>query len=289
MSGNKFISLFCGCGGSSYGYTKSGFTGLLGIDSDKNVCKNYSLNFPNTKVWNEDLSNINPNDILSEFNLEKGELDLLDSSPPCQGFSVSGIRNLKDERNDLYLQTKRFIKVLHPKVFIIENVDGIIKGKYKGLFNYYLSELMKLDYKIKWKSMNSLYYGVPQKRQRVFIMGVRNDLGKEPIFPKHDSELVYMDEVINDVDFHSRGQFDKKLKKVTNNFSYTITKTPSMFFVSNGKKRKPRIDELKVLSTFPNSFKLEGSYLQKWGMIGNGVPPKLTERLGETVIKNIFN
>ena len=147
---------------------------------------------------------------------------------------------------------------------------------------------MKLDYKIKWKSMNSLYYGVPQKRQRVIIMGVRNDLGKEPKFPLHNSELTYMDEVIKDVDFHSRGQFDKKLKKVTNNFSYTITKTPSMFFVSNGKKRKPSIDELKVLSSFPIDFKLKGSYSQKWGMIGNCVPPKLTERLGEIITSKIL-
>jgi DNA (cytosine-5)-methyltransferase 1 len=288
MSGRKFISLFCGCGGSSYGFTKSGFTGLLGIDSEKYVCENYSLNFPNTVVWNEDISTINPYNVLTQFNLEKGELDLLDSSPPCQGFSVNGNRNLKDERNDLFLQTKRFIKELYPKVFVIENVDGIIKGKYKGLFNYYLSQLMELDYRIKWKSLNSLYYGVPQKRQRVFIMGVRNDLGKEPIFPKHDSELVYMDEVINDVDFHSRGQFDKKLKKVSNNFSYTVTKTPSMFFVSNGKKRKPSIDELKVLSSFSIDFKLEGSYSQKWGMIGNGVPPRLTERLGRTISSQIL-
>ena len=288
MSGNKFISLFCGCGGSSYGYTKSGFTGLLGIDSDKNVCKNYSLNFPNTKVWNEDLSNINPNDILSEFNLEKGELDLLDSSPPCQGFSVSGVRNIKDERNDLFLQTKKFIEQLNPKVFIIENVDGMIKGKYKGLFNHYLSELMKLNYQIKWKSMNSVYYGIPQQRQRVIIMGVREDLHKKPTFPIHSNKFKYMNEIVKDIDFHSRGQFDKKLKRIDNTFSYTITKTPSMFFVSNGKKRKPTIDELKQLSTFPIDFKLDGSFTQKWGMIGNGVPPKLTEKIGSTIISEIL-
>ncbi len=288
MNGKKFISLFCGCGGSSYGYEQSGFKGLLGVDVDKIACDNYKLNFPNTEVWNEDISQINPQRILDEFNLIPGDLDLLDSSPPCQGFSVSGGRNLKDERNDLFLQTKRFIKHLKPKVFIIENVDGMIKGKYKGLFNHYLSELMKLNYQIKWKSMNSIYYGVPQQRQRIIIMGVRKDLDKEPKFPSHNVDFKYMNDIVKDIDFHSRGQFDKRLKRVDNSFCYTITKTPSIFFVADGKKRKPTIDELKQLSTFPLDFKLSGSFAQQWGMIGNGVPPKLTEKIGSTIISEIL-
>lgn len=288
MNGKRFISLFCGCGGSSYGYEQSGFKGLLGIDSDRIACENYKLNFPNTEVWNQDISTINPQKIMDQFSLKKGDLDLLDSSPPCQGFSVGGARNIKDERNHLFLETKKFIEQLNPKVFIIENVDGIIKGKYKGLFNHYLSELMKLNYQIKWKSMNSVYYGVPQQRQRVIIMGVRDDLEKKPQFPNHSKNFKYMNEIVKDIEFHSRGQFDKKLKRIDKTFSYTITKTPSMFFISGGKKRKPTIDELKQLSTFPIDFKLNGSFAQKWGMIGNGVPPKLTEKIGDTIISKIL-
>jgi DNA (cytosine-5)-methyltransferase 1 len=117
----------------------------------------------------------------------------LDSSPPCQGFSVSGNRTIHDQRNDLFLHTKRFIEGLDPKVFIIENVDGMIKGKFKGLFNMYLTELMKLNYNIKWKSINSVYYGVPQKRQRVIIIGVRKDLKKDPSFPKRNDYMITMD------------------------------------------------------------------------------------------------
>lgn len=288
MNGKKFISLFCGCGGSSYGYEQAGFKGLLGIDLNEIACNNYRLNFPNTEVWNEDIVSINPQRILDEFDLKPGELDLLDSSPPCQGFSVSGARKISDERNDLFIQTKKFIQELNPKVFIIENVDGMIKGKFKGLFNQYLSELMQLDYRIKWKSMNSIYYGIPQQRQRIIIMGVRNDLDKEPTFPHHNSEFVYMDEFVKNIDYHSRGQFDQKLKPIKNSFSYTITKSPSMFFVADGKKRKPTIDELKQLSSFPIDFKLDGSFDQQWGMIGNGVPPKLTEKLGNTILQRIL-
>jgi len=288
MNGKRFVSLFCGCGGSSLGYTNSGFKGLLGIDHDEIACDNYKLNFPNTEVWNRDITSIDPNEILKTFDLKKGDLDLLDSSPPCQGFSVSGNRTIHDQRNDLFLHTKRFIEGLDPKVFIIENVDGMIKGKFKGLFNMYLTELMKLNYNIKWKSINSVYYGVPQKRQRVIIIGVRKDLKKDPSFPKRNDYMITMDKVIKDVNYHSRGQFDQKLKSVKNEFAYTITKTPSMFFVSNGKKRKPTINELKLLSTFPEDFNLEGTYNQQWGMIGNCVPPKLTESLGNNVIQNIL-
>jgi len=73
-----------------------------------------------------------------------------------------------------------------------------------------------------------------------------------------------------------------------NSFAYTITKTPSMFFVENGVKRKPTIEELKVLQGFPKSFKLKGTFAEKWGQIGNSVPPPLTYRIGKTLINKIL-
>ena len=118
-------------------------------------------------------------------------------------------------------------------------------------------------------------------------MGVRKDLDIEPTFPEHDNQFQLIGDVIPNIDFHSRGQFDKRLKDV-NSFAYTITKTPSMFFVENGVKRKPTIDELKILQGFPKSFKLKGTFAEKWGMIGNSVPPPLTYRIGKTIQKQIF-
>ncbi len=288
MGQKNFISLFCGCGGSSYGYQKSGFSGLLGIDSNPVSCESYRLNFPKTEVWNRDIKKVLPKEILSNFGMFKGDLDLLDSSPPCQGFSIAGKREVLDVRNELFLHTKRFIVGLQPKVFIIENVDGLLHGKMRGIFNHIISELEKTSYRIKWKSLNSIYYGVPQSRQRIIIMGVRKDLDVEPVFPEHDNQLQLIGDVIPNIDFHSRGQFDKRLKDV-NSFAYTITKSPSMFFVENGIKRKPSIDELKILQGFPKSFKLKGTYNKKWGQIGNSVPPPLTYRIGKTIINEILN
>jgi DNA (cytosine-5)-methyltransferase 1 len=283
----NYISLFCGCGGSSLGYKRSGMNGLLGIDTNPVSCESYGLNFPNSEVWNRDIKKVTPKEILSNFGMFKGDLDLLDSSPPCQGFSIAGKREVLDVRNELFLHTKRFIVGLQPKVFIIENVDGLLHGKMRGIFNHIISELEKTPYRIKWKSLNSIYYGVPQSRQRVIIMGVRKDLNLEPQFPEHDNQFQLIGDVIPNIDFHSRGQFDKRLKDV-NSFAYTITKTPSMFFVENGVKRKPTIDELKVLQGFPKSFKLKGTFAEKWGQIGNSVPPPLTYRIGKEILKSIL-
>lgn len=278
----KFISLFSGCGGSSLGYTLSGFKSIAAIDNNKLACDSYMLNFNDTLVLNQNINDVYPLGLLHTLRLNVGELDLLDASPPCQGFSIAGKRMIGDQRNDLFFQVKRFILELQPKTFIIENVDGLLKGPMKGIFNKIIDDLSSLNYRIKWKSLNSLYYGVPQSRQRLIIMGVRNDLNKEPVFPEHDEHIEFIGDVIKGIDFHSRGQFDKKLKGV-NSFAYTVTKTPSMFFIEDGIKRQPTIDELKILQGFPLSFKLLGTFNEQWGLIGNSVPPPLAKSLGEVI------
>jgi DNA (cytosine-5)-methyltransferase 1 len=284
----KFISLFSGCGGSSLGYTQAGFKSIVAVDINVLACETYSLNFPNANVLNSDITQINPIDLIRDNNISVGELDLLDSSPPCQGFSIAGKRDPRDIRNELFFYVKYFIEEIKPKTFIIENVDGLLKGPMKGIFNTIINELQKTNYKIKWKSVNSIYYGVPQSRQRVIIMGIREDLNLEPVFPDHEPTINFIGDVIPGIDFHSRGQFDKKLKGV-NSFAYTVTKTPSMFFIENGVKRQPSIEELKILQGFPIDFKLLGSFNDQWGLIGNSVPPPLSKKFGETILSKILN
>lgn len=284
----KFVSLFSGCGGSSLGYSLSGFTALLAVDISLKSCKNYKRNFPKVKVWNTDLREISGSEILNSIGIKKGELDFLDASPPCQGFSMAGKREVSDKRNELIFDTVKKIEQIYPKVFLIENVEGLIKGGMVGLFNEVFSSLQKLGYNVRWKSLNSIYYGVPQSRQRVLIIGYRNDLGIIPRFPEPDKKITLIGEVIDNLDFHSRGQFDKRLKN-KNSLAYTLTKTPSMFFVKNGVKVKPTIDELKILQGFPEWFKFEGSYSDIWGLIGNSVPPPLSYRVGKVIREDILS
>ena len=223
------ISLFCGAGGSTLGYKLGGFSELLGIDIDETACNTFQHNFPLTPIWNRDISSVEAEEILQYLELDIGELDVLDSSPPCVGFSICGSRNVLDERNDLLLETIRFITGIRPKVFLIENVTGLMKGKFNQIF----TRLRSTGYKLKWKSINAIYYNVPQSRQRLIFLGVREDLPTEPTFPKPNLKVQRLKDVLPDVDFHSRGQFDKMIKH-PELLPYTITKTPSMFFVQDG-------------------------------------------------------
>ena len=202
------ISLFSGVGGSTLGYRLGGFSELLGIDIDETACNTFQHNFPLTPVWNRDISSVEVSEILQYLELEVGELDVLDSSPPCQGFSICGSRDIGDKRNDLFLETARFIEGLRPKVFLIENVPGLMtgkmKGKMKGKFNRISTRLQSIGYKLKCKSINTIYYNVPQSRQRLIFLGVRNDLAVEPTFPQPNSKVKRLKDMLPDVDFHSR-------------------------------------------------------------------------------------
>ena len=277
------ISLFCGAGGSTLGYRLAGFNELLGIDINLTACKTFQCNFPRTPIWNVDINLVEIDEILDATGLEIGQLDVLDSSPPCQGFSICGTRDVKDKRNDLSLETIRFIEGLRPKVFLIENVTGLMKGKFNQIF----TRLRSTGYKLKWKSINAIYYNVPQSRQRLIFLGVREDLPTEPTFPKPNLKVQRLKDVLPDVDFHSRGQFDKMIKH-PELLPYTITKTPSMFFVQDGMQRKPTIDELKILSSFPEDFTFTGSYNQIWNQIGNCVPPLMMKEMSKTIREDIL-
>ena len=227
------ISLFCGAGGSSLGYQLSGCHELLGIDIDSIPCQAFQHNFPLTPIWHRDLTTVEIEEVLQYLDREVGQLDVLDSSLPCQGFSICGSRDVQDQRNDLFLETVRFIAGLRPKVFLIENVTGLVKGKMRRKFNQILFQLKSTGYKVKWKSINTIYYNVPQSRQRLIFLGVREDLLTEPTFPQPNSKVKRLENVLSHVDFHSRGQFDKKIKH-PESLSYTITKSRSMFFVQDG-------------------------------------------------------
>ena len=281
------ISLFSGAGGSALGYRLGGFNELLGIDIDQTACNTFQHNFPLTPAWNRDINSVEVEEILQYLELDVGQLDVLDSSPPCVGFSICGRRNIRDKRNDLFLETARFIEGLRPKVFLIENVPGLITGKMKGKFNQIFTRLKSTGYKLKCKPINSIYYNVPQSRQRLIFLGVREDLPTEPVFPQSNSKVKRLKDVLPDVDFHSRGQFDKRIKHAES-LPYTITKTPSMFFVQDGIQRKPTIEELKVLSSFPEDFEFTGSYTRIWNQIGNCVPSLMMKEMSKTIREDIL-
>jgi len=177
------ISLFSGCGGSSFGYEQAGFKELLAVDFDSHACEVFKLNFPDVPVWQKDIAQISGEKILEFCKMQKGELDVLDGSPPCQDFSIAHQLKVDGEKNILPYEFIRLVRELAPKVFLMENVPGMVMGRMRPKFKAIMSAMKKLPYKVKCRMMNTANYGVAQNRKRLIFLGVRNDLGLEPSFP----------------------------------------------------------------------------------------------------------
>jgi DNA (cytosine-5)-methyltransferase 1 len=187
---------------------------------------------------------------------------------------------------------------------VIENVAGLIKGKMVHRFNHILRLIEKAGYIYAYKILHAVEYGVPQLRDRVFIIGVRKDLGIPPIFPipqKFDHTKFAIKNYVDDIDFFSSGQFANDIF-TKDDICRTITATASLTFYKSGEERKPRIKEIKRLCSFPEDYKLwsredginsqnglEYNYNQKYKALGNSVPPKLMEAVARTVITEILD
>lgn len=217
------VSFFSGMGGSSTGYRLAGGN-VLGANEFMEVARKiYHKNYPHTHIFPNDIRTLQPEDILSTLDIEKGELDILDGSPPCASFSTQGMREKAwgKEKNyskttqrvdDLFYQFVRMVDGLQPKCFIAENVKGlqigdakkILGSKTRGLEHFgegfdekerivdeddnILDTLRKCGYVVSYKLIKFYEHGVPQKRERVILFGVRRDLsekhGLKPTFPK---------------------------------------------------------------------------------------------------------
>jgi DNA (cytosine-5)-methyltransferase 1 len=314
------ISTFAGGGGSSLGYHWAGFTELLAIDFDKNSCDTLKANF-DFPVWQRDITTVTAEEIFDFCKIKKGDLDVLDGSPPCQGFSTAGKRNLNDSRNDLFKDFVRLIEGLQPKVFVMENVSGMIKGGYKGKFNEIMQTLKNTGYNVKCKLMNAMWYEVPQSRERVFFIGVRNDLNIEPSYPKpleksiSIKEALYRLEDIGEIYKNTspkfnlivpqmkEGQQGTDIKGITTGFQMvkpyynkpcpTITKVcTGTWFSGLIHPLFPRlftINELKRLASFPDNYKFSGTFQEQWSRIGNAVMPKMMYHIAKHIKENILN
>ena len=169
----KIIDLFSGCGGFSLGFQMEGFKPCLAIEIDQWASETYSYNHPKIPVLTKDIRKIDP----KKLNLKS--IDGIIGGPPCQGFSLSGNRDNKDPRNSLFIDFVRFVKVLQPKFFVMENVKGLLSMTTKKnilVKDIIQDEFKKIGYNLTLQVLSSANYGVPQIRQRVFFIGIRKDI-----------------------------------------------------------------------------------------------------------------
>lgn len=173
----KAIELFAGAGGLALGIENAGFETIALIEIDKFASKTLKLNRPNWNVINDDIANISELDLEEYFSIRKFDLDLLSGGAPCQSFSYAGNRlGLEDSRGTLFYHYALFLEKLQPKMFLFENVKGLISHDNGTTFKVISEIFRKTGYQINYKVLNAWDYGVPQKRERLIMIGVRNDL-----------------------------------------------------------------------------------------------------------------
>ena len=191
---NNIIDLFCGCGGLSKGFEMAGFNTVLAIDFWKDAVETFNNNHKNKVAICDDVSKVS-NEFLDDFT-KKNKITGIVGGPPCQGYSTVGKRDINDDRNYLYLQYCRIVEKVKPEFFVLENVKGLLtlnNGKFKDDI---IERFTKLGYIVDYKILNSADYGVPQNRNRVFFVGIKNKKFK---FPKEKSKKVSTYEAISDL------------------------------------------------------------------------------------------
>lgn len=176
----KAIELFAGAGGLALGIEKAGFETLALIENNSNAAQTLSTNRPEWNVICKDIRLISDLDLENFFSIKSGELDLLSGGAPCQAFSYAGKRlGLEDTRGTLFYDYGLFLEKLKPKMFLFENVRGLLTHDSGKTYKTMLRVFEEAGYKTYKKILNAWDYGVAQKRERLITIGVRNDLLKD--------------------------------------------------------------------------------------------------------------
>lgn len=195
------LDLFSGCGGLTLGFKMAGYTSALATDIDENCEKTFATNFPDVPFICGDITAVEE----EQFRRMTGEkrIDVIIGGPPCQGFSLANKRRNTiddDPRNRLF---RHYVKVLgwyRPKVFVMENVRGLLSMHKGEVLAEILRSFSEVGYDVDYRVLKASDYGVPQARERVIIIGVRKDLGRKPAFPEAViAEPVTVDEAVMDL------------------------------------------------------------------------------------------
>lgn len=168
----KVVDLFCGIGGVAHGlHQAGGFETLLANDVDADMCKSFALNMPKINVICDSIANIDFKSLIG-----KNKVDIVVGGPPCQAYSTSGKRLLEDPRASLYQQYYRALVETQPQMFIYENVRGLLSMANGRLFDEVQRLFASLGYFVEAQVLNAADYGVPQERERVIVVGVRDGI-----------------------------------------------------------------------------------------------------------------
>lgn len=208
MKDIKFIEVCAGCGGLSQGLIDAGLKPVLLNDIDKNCCETLIKNHEKVKVIKGKMEEL-------DFSKYKNKIDILAGGVPCQSFSQAGKRKgLEDKRGDLIMQFSNLVDTIKPKIFLIENVRGLITHKKGETLKKVIDKLNKSkNYNVVYQLLNAVDYEVPQKRERIFIVGIKKDIKKEFEFPIKIKNKVLLKDVLKDVPKSECAKYSEEKKK----------------------------------------------------------------------------
>jgi len=304
-NGLAVASLFAGGGGSSTGYRMAGFRVAFASDVVAEARATYAANCAgHTLVDGTDVRELSGKTVLDAAEAVSGrrELDVLDGSPPCQPFSTAGPRDRSWGRvtehadgttqrsDDLFFEYARLVGEVRPRVFVAENVSGLVKGVARGYFKRILRALASQGYRVEARLLDAQWLGVPQRRQRLIVMGAREDLSAAPSFPAPLPYRYPLSAVCPDVvrvEAKGYGHYhvlDSAALPARTIAAAGYSSVGDYDLVTrDGSRRKFTLDELKAVCSFPPDYVLTGSYREAWTRLGNSVPPLLMRAIAETV------
>jgi len=176
----KFIDIFSGCGGFSHGFEMAGHKCLLGVDFDKHAIETFKHNHPEAQTFLGDIKKLSKSELSKLINLK--EVDMVIGGPPCQGFSTVGRGQVDDNRNYLFKEFVRIVKLTNPKLVIFENVTGLLAEKNRLTLKRIFKSFEKLGYHMQARVLSAEEYGTPEKRRRAIIVGMKGCQGD--VFPE---------------------------------------------------------------------------------------------------------
>ena len=309
VSRTRAVSLFSGCGGSDQGLTAAGFDIVLANDVAPYAKSLYEANLPETDYQCKNISEI------ESF----PSADLLVGCYPCQGFSQGGARVSNRRINYLYREFDRALRQIRPRAFIVENVSGIRRSDFAHLLNSQVTRFRLAGYRVSYGLLNAVNYGVPQERSRIFIVGIRSDLGITYSFPKptHTPKGLKPYRTISDTlsgmpewpegeycddQFHwyymsrnRRRDWSQPSKTIVSAARHmplhplspklVRVHTDKWVWSSDAPRRRFSYREAARLQGFTADFNFpeDGTLCQKYRAIGNAVPPPLFRAVVEAI------
>lgn len=206
-----FIEVCAGAGGLSYGLIKSGFTPIMLNDNNKDCCETLRRIHPETNIICDSMDKI-------DYSIYIDKVDLLTGGVPCQSFSQAGLRKgLEDSRGDLMLKFIDILNLVKPKLFMIENVKGLLTHDNGETIKKIITIINENNlYNITYKCLDASKYDVPQKRERVFIVGVLKTLNRSYQFPKESINKKILKDVLVDVPISNGLKYNQKKQELFN-------------------------------------------------------------------------